>query len=178
MRRFWRGDAGMAGRFASRLCGSADIYEHGGERRPINSINYVTCHDGFTLNDLVSYRVKHNWANGENNRDGLDENFSDNYGVEGPTDAGPLEALRLRQIKNLLATLMLSRGVPMLLGGDEFRRTQGGNNNAYCQDNATSWYDWTLAEQTRGAGPLRARLDRLPGPPPVLRANAFYTGRR
>jgi isoamylase len=174
VRRFWRGDAGMAGRFASRLCGSADIYERGGER-PINSINYVTCHDGFTLNDLVSYRAKNNWANGEDNRDGWDENFSENYGVEGPTDGGPLDALRLRQMKNMLATLMLSRGVPMLLGGDEFRRTQGGNNNAYCQDNATSWCDWALVERNVELVRFVRGLIDFRRSHHVLRADAFYT---
>ena len=174
VRRFWRGDQGMTGALATRLCGSADLYQRGGER-PINSINYVTCHDGFTLNDLVSYRIKSNWANGEANQDGVDENYSDNYGVEGPAAWGPVEAVRLRQIKNLLATLMLARGVPMLLGGDEFRRTQNGNNNAYCQDNETSWYDWTLmatnAELVRFVRELIAFRRRHP----VLRTDRFYT---
>jgi isoamylase len=145
VRRFWRGDPGMAGLLATRLCGSSDLYEASG-RLPRHSINFVTCHDGFTLHDLVAYNRKHNEANGENNRDGLDENCSWNCGVEGPTaDPGVLE-LRRRQAKNLLLTLFLSQGVPMLLAGDEFLRTQRGNNNAYCQDNAVSWIDWTLAE--------------------------------
>jgi isoamylase len=148
VRRFWRGDPGMAGAFASRLCGSADIYQREG-RQPLNSINFVTCHDGFTLADLVSYEHKHNQANGEANRDGTNDNFSHNFGVEGETTDAAINALRLRQRKNLLATLMLSRGVPMLLGGDEFGRTQRGNNNAYCQDNEISWYDWTLLERNR-----------------------------
>lgn len=146
VRRFWRGDAGMRGGLASRLCGSADLFQAGG-KQPLNSINFITCHDGFTLNDLVSYERKHNEANGEDNRDGSDANWSANYGVEGPTDDPLVNALRLRQLKNLIATLVLSRGVPMLQGGDEFRRTQLGNNNAYCQDNELSWYDWRLAER-------------------------------
>ena len=141
VRRFWRGDDGMLGLFASRICGSADIYTKSG-KGPEGSINFVTCHDGFTLNDLVSYRDKHNEANGENNHDGTDANFSENYGAEGETADARIESIRKRQIKNFLLTLLISRGVPMLLGGDEFRRTQGGNNNAYCQDNETSWYDW------------------------------------
>ena len=146
VRRFWRGDDGMLGFFASRICGIADIYSKSG-KGPKSSINFVTCHDGFTLNDLVDYLYKHNEANGENNRDGTDANFSQNYGSEGETKDAGIETLRKRQIKNLLLTLLISRGVPMLLGGDEFRRTQGGNNNAYCQDNETSWFDWTNLEQ-------------------------------
>jgi glycogen operon protein len=146
VRRFWRGDGGMLGLFASRICGSADIYTKSG-KGPEGSINFVTCHDGFTLNDLVSYRYKHNEANGENNHDGTNANFSENYGAEGETTDAGIETLRKRQIKNFLLTLLISRGVPMLLGGDEFRRTQRGNNNAYCQDNETSWVDWTNLEQ-------------------------------
>jgi len=146
VRRFWRGDDGMMGPFASRICGSADIYNKSG-KSPESSINFVTCHDGFTLNDLVSYRSKHNEENGEGNRDGTDYNFSDNYGVEGPSATHEIEALRKRQIKNFLLTLFISRGVPMLLSGDEARRTQGGNNNAYCQDNPTSWFDWSSLER-------------------------------
>ena len=146
IRRFWRGDDGMLGLFASRICGSADIYTKSG-KGPEGSINFVTCHDGFTLNDLVSYRYKHNEANGENNHDGTDANFSENYGTEGETKDAGIETLRKAQIKNFLLTLLISRGVPMLLGGDEFRRTQDGNNNAYCQDNETSWVDWTHLEQ-------------------------------
>jgi len=143
VRRFWRGDHGITGALASRLCGSADLYDHSG-KAPVNSINFITCHDGFTLHDLVSYQYKHNLANGEENRDGSDENYSANYGIEGPTDNPLINRIRLKQKKNLLATLFLSRGVPMILGGDEFGRTQQGNNNAYCQDNAISWYDWSL----------------------------------
>ncbi len=148
VRRFWRGDPAMAGALASRLCGSADLYDHSG-KAPVNSINFVTCHDGFTLNDLVSYQHKHNLANGEENRDGTDGNFSANYGYEGPTEDSGINHVRLKQRKNMLATLFLSRGIPMLLGGDEFGRTQQGNNNAYCQDNEISWFDWTLLEKNR-----------------------------
>ena len=146
VRRFWRGDDGMMGLFASRICGSADIYHKSG-KGPNSSINFVACHDGFTLNDLVSYRSKHNEGNGEDNHDGTDHNFSDNCGVEGPSANREIEGLRKRQIKNFLLTLFISRGVPMLLSGDEARRTQGGNNNAYCQDNATSWFDWASLDR-------------------------------
>jgi glycogen operon protein len=146
VRRFWRGDDGMIGSFASRICGSADIYTKSG-KGPDASINFITCHDGFTLNDLVSYRDKHNDANGEDNHDGSNANFSENCGYEGETTDARIEALRKRRIKNFLLTLLVSRGVPMLLAGDEFRRTQGGNNNAYCQDNETSWVDWGNLER-------------------------------
>ncbi len=132
----------MLGAFASRICGSADIFSKspGG---PGSSINIVTCHDGFTLNDLVSYARKHNSANEEDERDGTDANYSDNYGIEGETADLGIERVRERQIKNFLLTLFISRGVPMILGGDEFRRTQRGNNNAYCQDNEVSWVNWS-----------------------------------
>jgi isoamylase len=140
-RRFWKGDEGIVPDFASRLAGSSDIFGHQG-RRPWASVNFITAHDGFTLHDLVSYNDKHNEANGEDNRDGHDANFSWNCGVEGPTDDPKIEALRDRQKRNLLATLLLSLGVPMLLAGDESGRTQGGSNNAYCQDNEISWTEW------------------------------------
>ncbi len=146
VRRFWRGDAGMVGALATRLAGSSDLYLDDG-RTPCHSINFITSHDGFTLNDLVSYSQKHNLGNGEENRDGDNNNLSDNLGVEGPTDRQPIERRRVRRIKNFLATLMLSQGVPMLLAGDEFRRTQQGNNNAYAQDNDISWIDWTFKEK-------------------------------
>ena len=146
VRRYWRGDAFEIGPLATRLAGSADLYQPGG-RHPYHSINFITSHDGFSLNDLVSYIRKHNEDNGEGNRDGDDNNLSDNYGVEGPTRRKSVETVRLRQIKNFLATLLLSQGVPMLLAGDECRRTQGGNNNAYCQDNPTSWFNWRLVEK-------------------------------
>ncbi|MFP4228674.1 MAG: glycogen debranching protein GlgX [Salinivenus sp.] len=145
VRRFWRGDPGMLGAFASRIAGSSDLYGDT-EKGPDSSVNYITSHDGFTLNDLVSYERKHNEANGESNRDGTDANYSRNYGVEGPTDDPEIEVVRTRQVKNFLLTLLLSHGVPMLLGGDEFRRTQFGNNNAYCQDNDVGWWLWDRRE--------------------------------
>jgi glycogen operon protein len=174
VRRFWRGDDGFLGLFAQRIGGSADIYSKSG-KGPESSINYVTCHDGFTLHDLVSYRQKHNEPNGQNNHDGTSENFAENYGAEGETADGQIESIRKRQIKNFLVTLLISRGVPMLLGGDEFRRTQGGNNNAYCQDNETSWHDWSCLEQhgeifrfTRGMIAFRRAH-------PILSKEQFYT---
>ncbi len=142
-RSFFRGEDGSVARFADRLLGSPEIYGHE-EREPEQSVNFVTCHDGFTLNDLVSYDQKHNEANGENNRDGADDNRSWNCGAEGPTDDPEVEKLRNRQVKNFLTVTMLSLGMPMILMGDEVRRTQAGNNNAYCQDNEISWFDWTL----------------------------------
>lgn len=141
VRRFWKGDDGQAGDFASRFCASADIYDRRG-RRAWASVNFVTAHDGFTLRDLVSYDRKHNEANGEDGRDGSDHNFSWNCGAEGPTDDPRVQRLRRRQQRNFLATLLLSQGTPMLVAGDELGRTQGGNNNAYCQDDETSWIDW------------------------------------
>jgi glycogen operon protein len=145
-RDFLRGAEGSLRRFADRLIGSPEIYGHE-EREPEQSINFVTCHDGFTLNDLVSYNDKHNEANGEGNRDGASDNRSWNCGVEGPTTDPAIDALRNRRVKNLLAVTLLSLGVPMIVMGDEVRRTQGGNNNAYCQDNETSWFDWTLLDK-------------------------------
>ncbi len=146
VRRFWRGDSGMNGALAHRFCGSADIYQSN-HKQPLHSINFITCHDGFTLADLVSYEHKHNEANGENNADGTVDNFSRNYGEEGHTDNVEIQSIRQRTVKNMLATLLLSRGVPMLLGGDEMGRSQQGNNNAYCQDNELSWYDWSQCDQ-------------------------------
>ena len=145
MRRFWRGDGGLLGDFATRLTGSSDVFAPSG-RGPTAGINYITAHDGFTLEDLVSYATKHNQANGEGDRDGSDENFSANYGIEGESDSPAIRALRLRQKRNLMATLLFSEGVPMLTAGDEFGRTQKGNNNAYCQDNEISWPDWNVAD--------------------------------
>jgi len=160
VRSFFRGEEGSVTRFADRLIGSPAIYGHE-EREAEQSVNFVTCHDGFTLNDLVSYNSKHNEANGENNRDGANDNRSWNCGVEGPTDDPGVEKLRNRQVKNFLTVTMLSGGMPMLLMGDEVRRTQRGNNNAYCQDNETSWFDWTLltkhADILRFATLLNAR---------------------
>jgi isoamylase len=141
VRRFWKGDKGLVSELASRVAGSSDIFGYRG-RRPWASINFITAHDGFTLHDLVSYNNKHNEANGENNRDGHEPNFSWNCGVEGPTDDPAIIGLRDQQKRNLLATLLLSLGVPMLLAGDEIGHTQGGNNNAYCQDNDISWLEW------------------------------------
>jgi len=152
VRRFIRGDEGTVWAFGNRLLGSPDLF-HQPDREPNRSINFVTCHDGFTLNDLVSYNQKHNQANLENNRDGMDENFSWNCGAEGPTDDPEIERLRARQIRNFLVALFVAQGTPMMLMGDEVRRTQQGNNNAYCQDNEISWLDWSLVE--REAGLLR-----------------------
>lgn len=174
VRRFWRGDEGMLGLFASRICGSADIYAKSG-KGPESSINFVTCHDGFTLNDLVSYRDKHNEANGENNHDGTDRNFSENYGAEGETENVQIDSIRKRQIKNFLLTLLISRGVPMLLGGDEFCRTQCGNNNAYCQDNETSWHDWTYIEQHREIYRFARAMIAFRQMHPILSKEQFYT---
>ena len=143
VRGFFRGEEGATGRFADRLIGSPSIYDHK-QREPEASVNFVTCHDGLTLNDLVSYDRKHNQENGEDNRDGADDNRSWNCGVEGATDDPAVEKLRTRQIKNFFTVTMLSAGMPMMLMGDEVRRTQSGNNNAYCQDNETSWFDWRL----------------------------------
>jgi isoamylase len=174
VRRFWRGDDGMVGAFASRICGSADIYTKSG-KGPEASINFVTCHDGFTLNDLVSYRDKHNEANGDGNHDGTDHNFSENYGVEGETTDVRIEAVRKGQIKNFLLTLLVSRGVPMLLGGDEFRRTQGGNNNAYCQDNETSWHDWGCLERHKDIFRFTQGILAFRRAHPTLSKEQFYT---
>ena len=169
VRDFWRGQASV-GEFASRFTGSSDLYESDG-RQPFASINFITAHDGFTLRDLVSYNEKHNEANLEDNRDGTDDNRSWNCGVEGETDDPEVNALRARQQRNFLATLLLSQGVPMLLGGDEIGRTQGGNNNAWCQDNEISWFDWGLREPAgRAATTSPQRLIALrrdaPGLPP------------
>jgi isoamylase len=174
VRRFWRGDEGMLGAFASRISGSADIFADSG-KGPERSVNFITCHDGFTLNDLVSYRHKHNEANGEDNRDGSDENLSENYGVEGDTHDIEIESIRSRQIRNFLLTALISRGVPMLMGGDEFRRTQRGNNNAYCQDNETSWYDWSRVERHRDIYRFTQAMIAFRCAHPVLSAEQFYT---
>ena len=146
VRSFFRGEEGSVDRFVDRLLGSPSLYGHK-QREPEASVNFVTCHDGFTINDLVSYDRKHNEANGEGNRDGADDNRSWNCGNEGPTDDRAIDVLRTRQAKNFLTVTILSAGMPMILMGDEVRRTQGGNNNGYCQDNETSWFDWTLLEK-------------------------------
>ena len=174
VRRFWRGDTGMKGAMASRFCGSADIYQTN-NKQPLHSINFVTCHDGFTLADLVCYEHKHNLSNGENNTDGTHDNFSRNYGVEGPSDKLEVESLRLRNIKNMLATLLLSRGVPMLFGGDEVRRSQRGNNNAYCQDNELSWVDWTCVEKNEELLAFTRQLIALRKRYSVFRTQDFYS---
>ncbi|MEV6973702.1 glycogen debranching protein GlgX [Kitasatospora sp. NPDC093806] len=184
VRDFWRGARPDVRELGYRLSGSSDLYQPGG-RRPYASVNYVTAHDGFTLRDLVSYDRKHNEANGEANRDGTDDNRSWNHGTEGePTDpadptAPAVAALRRRQLRNLTATLLLSAGVPMITAGDEFGRTQGGNNNAYCQDNEVSWLDWSLLDDPawRGLYAFAGRLVRLRRAHPVLRQRAFFSGR-
>ncbi len=175
MRRFVKGDAGLIGTVALRIAGSSDLYQSKG-RLPINSINFITCHDGFTLNDLVSYNVKHNEANGEENRDGIDENLSWNCGAEGPTTNPEIEALRELQIKNFVVILFLSRGVPMLLAGDEVRRTQQGNNNAYCQDNEISWFDWKLLEQNQQIFRFFKHMIAFRKSHPNLYSGQFFTG--
>jgi glycogen operon protein len=174
VRDFWRGEPGTLGEFGSRLTGSSDLYQADG-RRPHASINFVTAHDGFTLTDLVSYNDKHNAANGENGQDGADDNRSWNCGVEGPTDDPKVVDLRARQRRNMLATLFLSQGIPMLSHGDELGRTQQGNNNVYCQDNELSWVDWSTVDQellTFTAGLVALRRDH-----PVLRRRRFFAGR-
>jgi glycogen operon protein len=175
VRRFWRGEPGFAGQLATRLCGSSDLYEASG-RHPRHSINFVTCHDGFTLADLVSYNQKHNEANGENNVDGMNENFSWNCGVEGPASDPQVQGLRRRRAKNLMATLLLSQGVPMLLAGDEFLRTQQGNNNAWCQDNETSWVDWSLADKNADFLRFVREMITLRKRHPALRRHTFFRG--
>ena len=174
VRRFWIGDQGMSGSFASRICGSSDLYQRSG-KGPASSLNFVTCHDGFTLNDLVSYERKDNFENGELNRDGTDANYSDNCGVEGPSEDPAVEGMRIRLIKNFLLTLFVSRGVPMLLSGDEFRRTQRGNNNAYCQDNEISWFDWSLLEKHKEIHRFTRAMIAFRRAHPVLRKEKFYT---
>jgi glycogen operon protein len=175
LRQFWRGDPGMRGALATRISGSSDLYEPGG-RRPYHSINFVTSHDGFPLNDLVSYCDKHNEANGEGNRDGDNNNYSCNYGMEGPTDDPQIERLRLRHIKNHLASLMLSQGVPMIVAGDEVRRTQQGNNNAYCQDNEISWFDWSLVEKHVDLLRFAQTLIKFRREQPTVRRRRFLRG--
>src|SRR5216110_1331870 len=173
MRDFWRGQASVAD-FASRFGGSADLYETDG-RRPFASVNFITAHDGFTLRDLVSYNQKHNEANGESNHDGTDDNRSWNHGVEGPTDDPAINALRARQQRNFLTTLFLSQGVPMLLGGDELGRTQNGSNNAWCQDNEMSWFDWEQADTE--LADFVQWLIRFRHEHPVFRRESFLVGR-
>jgi len=176
VRRFWKNDDGQLSDLAHRLTGSSDLYEHNG-RRPSASINFIVAHDGFTLNDLVSYNEKHNEANGEDNGDGANDNHSWNLGAEGPTDDPEIVALRERQKRNLLATLLLSQGVPMICGGDEISRTQAGNNNAYCQDNEISWYDWGLDDARRALYDFTSGLIALRRAHPNLRRRKFFQDR-
>ncbi|MGW2469765.1 glycogen debranching protein GlgX [Streptomyces bauhiniae] len=175
VRDFWRAEPGSLGEFASRLTGSSDLYQ-ASRRRPRASVNFVTAHDGFTLRDLVSYNDKHNEANGEGNRDGESDNRSWNCGAEGDTDVPAVLELRARQQRNLLATLLLSQGIPMLGHGDELGRTQGGNNNAYCQDNEVSWIDWDLTDEQRALVDFTRRLIGLRAEHPVLRRRRFFRG--
>jgi glycogen operon protein len=175
VRSFWKGDEGKLPEMATRLAASADCFARRG-RKPWASVNFVTAHDGFTLHDLVSYNDKHNEMNGEGNRDGHAENLSWNHGVEGPTDDPKISALRERQKRNLLATLLLSQGTPMLLAGDEFGRTQQGNNNAYCQDNEISWIDWDFGETGLELAEFARKLIALRKSFPILRRSRFLTG--
>jgi isoamylase len=174
VRGFWKGDA-TASALTQRLCASGDIFNQQG-RRPWSSVNFITAHDGFTLNDLVSYNERHNEANGEGNQDGNPNTISWNCGVEGPTDDPEVNRLRRRQMRNLLSTLLLSQGTPMMVAGDEFARTQQGNNNAYCQDNDISWVDWTLLEKNKPQVQFLQKLTSLRHRYPILRRNLFLTG--
>jgi isoamylase len=176
VRRFWRGDGGTVSELAMRLAGSNDLYAHSG-RQPYASINFVTSHDGFTLADLVSYGEKHNEENGEDNRDGENNNLSWNYGVEGPTGDAAITELRGRQVRNFLATLLLSQGVPMISHGDELGRTQRGNNNAYCQDNETSWIDWELTPDRKALCEFVRQLVHFRLSEPALRRRKYFQGR-
>jgi len=175
IRRFWKGEKGAAMHLATRITGSSDLYLRDG-RKPFHSINFITAHDGFTLNDLVSYAKKHNEENGEDNRDGMDHNWSANNGAEGESGDPAVEARRNRQVRNFLATILLSIGTPMLLGGDEIRRTQKGNNNAYCQDNETGWYDWERAAEHKDIFDFCAALIRFRKAHPAFRRPEFFTG--
>jgi isoamylase len=176
VRRFWKGDPGQLGTLASRFSASADIFDRRG-RRSWATVNFVTAHDGFTLRDLVSYERKHNEANGEGNRDGVEHNHSANHGVEGPTDDAGIVALRNRQMRNLLATLLISQGTPMLLGGDELGRTKQGNNNTYCQDNELNWIDWQLDGEAEGLLAFTRRLIALRRKHIVFHRDRFFHGR-
>ncbi len=177
VRRFWKGDGDTVSEFATRLAGSSDLYEHSG-RRPYASINFVTCHDGFTLNDLVSYNEKHNKDNGEGNRDGENHNNSWNCGVEGATDNPMIKALRERQKRNFMMTLFCSQGVPMICAGDEISKTQRGNNNAYCQDNEISWLNWELSKEQHNMLEFTRKAIQVWHDYPVLRQSKFFRARR
>lgn len=174
IRKFWRGDEGLLPDFASRVLGSSEQFNHSG-RRLSSSVNFVTTHDGYTLMDVVSYKERHNLANGEDNRDGHNANYSDNYGVEGPTDKAEINAYRDQQRRNLMATVLLSQGVPMILSGDEFGRTQQGNNNAYCQDNELNWLDWSLCETDADFLTFVQSLTALRCAEPLLRLREFVS---
>jgi glycogen operon protein len=176
VRDYWRGEPATLNEFASRLTGSSDLYEATG-RRPSASINFVTAHDGFTLADLVSYNEKHNEANGEDNRDGESHNRSWNCGVEGPTDDPEILALRAKQMRNVLATLMVSQGTPMISHGDEVGRTQQGNNNVYCQDSELAWMDWSLCEKNADLMEFTRRVTALRKDHPVFRRRRFFDGK-
>ena len=176
MRAYWKGDGGLIGEFAQRLTGSSDLYNRS-SRRPYASVNFVTAHDGFTLHDVVSYNDKHNEANGEDNRDGHSHNLSWNHGVEGPTDDQAIVTLRERQKRNFLATLLLSQGIPMITAGDELGRTQNGNNNAYCQDNETSWLDWSFDANARALLAFVRRMIEIRRDHPAFRRRDFFQGR-
>jgi glycogen operon protein len=176
VRRYWKGDEGQLSDLAYRLTGSSDLYQHDG-RKPYASINFVTAHDGFTLRDLVSYNEKHNLANGEENQDGTNDNSSCNMGAEGPSEDAAIERTRQVQMRNFLATLLLSQGVPMLCGGDEIARTQQGNNNAYCQDNELSWYDWKRTPEQEQLLEFVAGLIELRRKHPNFRRRHFYQDR-
>ena len=175
IRAFWVGDSGKTPALAARLCASADVFNKRG-RKPWATVNFVTAHDGFTLRDVVSYNDKHNDANGENNRDGNNHNYSWNHGAEGETDDAAIMAVRQRQMRNLLATMLLSQGTPMLVAGDEFGRTQHGNNNAYCQDNEISWLDWTIPDWGLEQANLVRQLTRIRQQYPILHRSRFFTG--
>src|SRR5690606_15508657 len=175
VRRYWRGDEGQMAEIGYRLTGSSDLFAASG-RQPSHSVNFVTAHDGFTLNDLVSYTKKHNHANGEDNRDGADENLSTNEGVEGPTDDPAIIAAREQKKRNFLATLFLSVGTPMLLAGDELGRTQSGNNNAYCQDNPLGWIDWKLTARDEALLEFTRKLSKLRREQPVRQRRRFFRG--
>ncbi|CAH1387834.1 glycogen debranching protein GlgX [Candidatus Nitrotoga sp. M5] len=176
MRSYWKGDGGLIGNFAQRLTGSSDFYDHSG-RKPCASINFICAHDGFNLHDLVSYNDKHNEANGEESRDGTNNNYSWNCGVEGPTEDAAINALRAKQKRNLLATLFFSQGVPMLVAGDEMGRTQQGNNNAYCQDNEISWVNWDISDADKEFLAFVQRIIALRREHPVFRRRNFFQGR-
>jgi len=177
VRRFWKGDEGLLPDFATRLSGSSDLYEGEG-RKPYAGINFITCHDGFTLHDFVSFDEKHNEANGENNQDGTNENYSWNCGVEGPTNDSAINALRAQQKRNLMATLLLSAGVPMILAGDEIGHTQQGNNNAYCQDNETTWLKWRLTDEQRDFLRFVRSVINIRQTQPVFQRRKFFLGRQ